>query len=110
MENKKKLTSKERAKLKEDIKMLKLEKKWDERFYLDKIPPYDAHKDINYLSLAFTKAQIRYEEKIRKEEEFLRKNKYFYTKKKPLYKTNNLNMDNTLTNKTKTYNTNLKEK
>ena len=103
MENKKKLTSKERAKLKEDMKMLKLEKKWDERFYLDKIPPYDAHKDINYLSLAFTKAQIRYEEKIRKEE-------YFYTKKKPLYKTNNLNMDNTLTNKTKTYNTNLKEK
>ena len=49
-------------------------------------------------------------EKLKKEEEFLRKNKYFYTKKKPLYKTNNLNMDNTLTNKTKTYNTNLKEK
>jgi hypothetical protein len=108
MDKKKKLTAKEKAKLKEDMKMLKLEKKWDKRFYLDKIPPYDAYKDINYLSLAFTKAQIRYEEKIRKEEKFLRNNKYFYTKKKPLYKTTDFYMENTLKDKTKTKNTNLK--
>ena len=88
MEKKKKLTAKEKAKLKEDMKMLKLEKQWDERFYLDKIPPYDAYKDINYLSLAFTKAQIRYEEKIKKEEKLLKNNNY--TKTKPLNKTTNL--------------------
>jgi hypothetical protein len=106
MEKKKKLTAKEKAKLKEDMKMLKLEKKWDERFYLDKIPPYDAYKDINYLSLAFTKAQIRYEEKIKKEEKLLKNNNY--TKTKPLNKTTNLYTDSNLKNSTKTKNTNLK--
>ena len=40
-----------------------LEKKWNERFILDKIPQYDAYKDINYLSLGLVKSKIKYEEK-----------------------------------------------
>ena len=40
---------------KKKVKLEDREDGWDERFYLDKIPPYDAHKDINYLSLGFTK-------------------------------------------------------
>ena len=43
------------------------EKKWDERFFLDKIPPYDAYKDVNYLSLGLIKSKIKYENYIEKE-------------------------------------------
>ena len=45
---------------KKKVKLEDREDGWDERFYLDKIPPYDAHKDINYLSLGFTKSKIRF--------------------------------------------------
>ena len=44
-----------------------MEKKWNERFILEKIPQYDAYKDINYLSLGLVKSKIRYEEKQLKE-------------------------------------------
>ena len=43
------------------------EKKWDERFFLDKIPPYDAYKDVNYLSLGLIKSKIKYENFLEKE-------------------------------------------
>ena len=43
------------------------EKKWDERFFLDKIPPYDAYKDVNYLSLGLIKSKIKYEKFLEKE-------------------------------------------
>ena len=37
------------------------EKNWDQRFFLYKIPPYDAFKDSNYLSLGLMKSKIKYE-------------------------------------------------
>ena len=43
------------------------EKKWDERFFLYKIPPYDAYKDVNYLSLGLIKSKIKYENLLEKE-------------------------------------------
>ena len=43
------------------------EKKWDQRFFLDKIPPYDAYKDENYLSLGLIKSKIKYENLLEKE-------------------------------------------
>jgi hypothetical protein len=43
------------------------EKKWNERFFLEKIPPYDAYKDVNYLSLGLIKSKIRYEKLLEKE-------------------------------------------
>ena len=42
-------------------------KKWDERFFLDKIPPYDAYKDVNYLSLGLIKSKIKYEKLLEKQ-------------------------------------------
>ena len=50
------------------------QKKWDERFFLEKIPPYDAYKDINYLSLGLMKSKIKYENLLEKEK--LRKYKH----------------------------------
>ena len=47
------------------IKMM--EKNWNERFILEKIPNYDAYKDINYLSLGLLRTKMRYEEKKLKE-------------------------------------------
>ena len=41
-------------------------KKWDERFFLDKIPPYDAYKDVNYLSLGLIKSKIKYKKILEK--------------------------------------------
>ena len=55
------------------------EKKWDERFFLYKIPPYDAYKDVNYLSLGLIKSKIKYENILEKER--TKKNKV----KSPLY-------------------------
>ena len=55
------------------------EKKWDERFFLYKIPPYDAYKDVNYLSLGLIKSKIKYENILEKER--AKKNKV----KSPLY-------------------------
>ena len=43
-----------------------LKKNWDERFILEKIPQYNAYKDINYLSLGLVKSKIRYEESQKK--------------------------------------------
>ena len=43
------------------------EKKWNERFILDKIPPYDAYKDTNYLSLGLIKSKIKYENLLEKQ-------------------------------------------
>ena len=40
-----------------------MEKNWDKRFILEKIPKYDAYKDLNYLSLGLIKTKIRHEEK-----------------------------------------------
>ena len=39
-----------------------LENKWNQRFFLDKIPQYDSYKDINYLSLGLIKAKLKDEE------------------------------------------------
>jgi hypothetical protein len=47
-------------------KLKMLEKNWDERFFLEKIPQYNAYKDINYLSLGLVKSKIRYEESKKK--------------------------------------------
>ena len=47
-------------------KLKMLEKNWDERFFLEKIPQYNAYKDINYLSLGLVKSKIRYEESQKK--------------------------------------------
>ena len=56
--------SKNNAKKSEDkISMDEREKNWDERFFLGKIPKYDAYEDVNYLSLALIKSKIRYEKK-----------------------------------------------
>ena len=52
-----------------------MEKKWNERFILEKIPQYDAYKDVNYLSLGLIKSKIRYEEKQLKESQKKHKKK-----------------------------------
>ena len=39
------------------------EKKWDDRFVLEKIPQYDAFKDPNYLSLSLLKTKTKIDEK-----------------------------------------------
>ena len=49
-------------------KNLSREKNWNQRFILDKIPKFDAYKDVNYLSLGLLKSKIRYEERIKKGE------------------------------------------
>ena len=54
-----------------------MEKNWNERFILEKIPHYDAYKDINYLSLGLIKSKMRYEEKQLKEHQ--KKNKKLRT-------------------------------
>ena len=56
---------KKKRKLSNKFKIM--ENNWDERFILEKIPQYDAYKDINYLSLGLVKSKIRYEEKQLKE-------------------------------------------
>ena len=58
---------------------LKKEKeiKWNDRFILEKIPPYDAFKDKNYISLSLMKAKVKYEES----NNVYNKNKDIYTKK-----------------------------
>ena len=48
-------------------KFKKLENKWNERFILDKIPQYDAYKDLNYISLGLIRTKLRQEEKQLKE-------------------------------------------
>ena len=45
------------------------EKNWDQRFFLYKIPPYDAFKDVNYLSLGLMKSKIKYEQFLEKEKQ-----------------------------------------
>ena len=65
--------------LREDSQKEDKEKKWDERFFLDKIPPYDAYKDVNYLSLGLIKSKIKYENFLEKEK--LKK----YRLKNPFY-------------------------
>ena len=65
--------------LREDSQNEDKEKRWDERFFLDKIPPYDAYKDINYLSLGLIKSKIKYEKFLEKEK--LKK----YRLKNPFY-------------------------
>ena len=44
--------------IKEPTKTEIKEKNWDQRFVLSKIPPYDAFKDSNYLSLGLMKSKI----------------------------------------------------
>ena len=62
------MKSKKRSyKKKRKLNKLKiLKKNWDERFILEKIPQYNAYKDINYLSLGLVKSKIRYEESQKK--------------------------------------------
>ena len=59
-------------------KFKKLENKWNERFILDKIPQYDAYKDLNYISLGLIRTKLRQEEKQLKQTQYktkkLRKN------------------------------------
>ena len=45
-----------------------LENKWNQRFFLEKIPNYDSYKDINLLSLGLIKAKIKKEENLIKEQ------------------------------------------
>ena len=66
---------KKRSKLNNKYKIR--EQKWNERFILEKIPQYDAYKDINYLSLGLVKSKLRYEEKQLKESQ--KKNKKLRT-------------------------------
>ena len=47
--------------IREPTKTEMKEKNWDQRFFLYKIPPYDAFKDSNYLSLGLMKSKIKYE-------------------------------------------------
>ena len=51
-----------------DKNIYKREKNWNQRFVLEKIPKFDAYKDINYVSLGLLKSKIRYEERIKIEE------------------------------------------
>lgn len=39
-----------------------LENRWNQRFFLDKIPQYDSYKDINFLSLGLIKTKLKDEE------------------------------------------------
>ena len=94
---------------KKKVKLEDREDGWDERFYLDKIPPYDAHKDINYLSLGFTKSKIRFEEKMKKEQQLQKTKKFFYSNKKPI-KIQNDNLNKNSNNFTQTNNQNNKSK
>ena len=55
--------------IKEPTKTEIKEKNWDQRFVLSKIPPYDAFKDSNYLSLGLMKSKIKYENYLEKEKE-----------------------------------------
>ena len=49
------------------IKNKELEKGWNQRFVLNKIPPYDAFKDPSYLNLGLMKSKMKYEEALEKE-------------------------------------------
>ena len=53
----------------EQTKTQEKEKNWDQRFVLYKIPPYDAFKDMNYLSLGLMKSKIKYERFLEKEKQ-----------------------------------------
>jgi hypothetical protein len=55
--------------IREHQKTEEKEKKWDNRFVLEKIPPYDAFKDANYLSLGLMKSKIKYERFLEKEKQ-----------------------------------------
>ena len=55
--------------IKEPTKTEIKEKNWDQRFVLYKIPPYDAFKDANYLSLGLMKSKIKYERYLEKEKQ-----------------------------------------
>ena len=44
-----------------------LENKWNQRFYLDKMPKYDSHKDVHFLSLGLIRAKLRNNENQLKE-------------------------------------------
>ena len=94
------------------------EKKWDERFFLDKIPPYDAYKDLNYLSLGLIKSKIKYENFLEKEKQKKHKNKSpFYSEhylidsqpkkkvlnKKLIFSINNKYDSNKINNSQKSY-------
>ena len=53
----------------EQTKTQEKEKNWDQRFVLLKIPPYDAFKDMNYISLGLMKSKIKYERFLEKEKQ-----------------------------------------
>ena len=55
--------------IREQTKTEEKEKNWDQRFFLYKIPPYDAFKDENYLSLGLMKSKIKYEQFLEKEKQ-----------------------------------------
>ena len=61
--------------IKEPTKTEIKEKNWDQRFVLSKIPPYDAFKDSNYLSLGLMKSKIKYENYLEKEKERKKKSR-----------------------------------
>ena len=74
------------------------EKKWNERFILDKIPPYDAYKDTNYLSLGLIKSKIKYENLLEKERaKKLKMKSPFYTEH---YMINSVQKKNNIQSKT----------
>ena len=51
---------------KKNLYLNEREKNWNDRFFLEKIPQFDAYKDINYLSLGLLKSKLRYDEKSKK--------------------------------------------
>lgn len=67
-----------RSNRKELHKSEEREKNWDQRFVLYKIPPYDAFKDSNYLSLGLMKSKIKYERFLIKEKQRKLKGKNTY--------------------------------
>ena len=44
-----------------NIKNINLEKGWSQRFVLNKIPPFDAFKDVRFLSYGLTKSKTKYD-------------------------------------------------
>ena len=71
------------------------EKKWDNRFFLYKIPQYDAFKDPNYISLSLMKTKTKYDEKNAKKNEANLKKRIYSTH----YSINSLNKKNPSQNK-----------
>ena len=70
------LSLKIRNKKLEEERNKMLEKNWDGRFYLEKIPQFDAFKEPRFLNLSLTKIKKKYDERKKREEELKNIGKY----------------------------------